>query len=161
MGRLFPGLPTDAAFEALRSDLEPWRPAIKAIAARHGLERTARLFDQGSCVLFGVGDLWVVKLFEPWFVAHYHTERALLVPVDGALPVPAPRLHGADIIEGWGYVVMSRLAGNALNQEREALGPTDRIRIAHQVGALGAARHATPVTGLDSLATSWPSSIAE
>jgi hygromycin-B 7''-O-kinase len=157
----YPTFRRDAAFEALRSHDAPWLPAIKAIAARHGLEGTARLFDQGSCVLFGVGDLWVVKLFEPWFLAHYHTERTLLAHVDGALPVPTPQLHAADIIEGWGYVVMSRLAGNALNQERAAFGPTDRIRIARQVGTLAAALHERPVTGLESLAPSWPAFIAE
>ncbi len=103
----------------------------------------------------GLGDRWVVKLFEPWFLEHYHTERRVLDHLQCGLPVPVPRLHAAEQLEGWGYVVMSRLAGRPLSRCWMDLESADRARIAEQVGGLAAAIHGLPTLGLESLKPSW------
>lgn len=152
---MFPAITTEEEFEALRKTPEPWLPAIRAICAAHGLSGELRLFDQGSCVLFAVGSRWVIKLFEPWTIEHYHTERAVMAHLEGALPVPTPVLVAADLLDGWGAIVMTRLEGRAMNIAWADIPPPDRLRLNREVGALAAALHALPTTGLESLRPAW------
>ncbi len=151
---LFPDIHDDAAFEALRRTRTPWEPAIRAIAARHGLDTRhgVHLIGQGSCVLFTVGDA-VVKLFEPWYLDHHTTETRVLAHLERA-ELPTPRLLVSEVLDGWGVVVMSRLPGEPLNLVWETLSPDDRADVCHQMGTLTRRLHAIPTTGL-TLEPAW------
>lgn len=156
MPTLFPDIKTEAEFEALRPNPEPWRPAIAEICRRHHLQGQQTFMEMGSYVLFGVGTTHLVKLFQPWWLEHYETERQVMERVHNTLPVPSPHLIAADKLEGWGYVVMTRLPGVPIAHALDQLTPTDHARIATQVGELAAAFHAAPIAGLESLPPAWP-----
>ncbi len=155
MSTLFPRIENEDDFEAYRHDGDVWRPVMAAITQRHGLVGECTLFEQGCCVLFGVGREIVVKLFEPGFMAHFETERRVMPHLDAALPVASPHLMAADQLEGWGYLVMTRCPGQPMNQVWDALPTDDQMYIVEQIGELAAAIHALPVGELTSLPPPW------
>ncbi len=155
MSEILPKFQTEAEFNALRCTPEPWLLAIRALCERHDLHGDIHLFDQGSCVLFGIGEHWVIKLYEPAFIEHFHNERNVLLQVHGSLPVPTPQLQAAEMLEGWGYIIMSRLPGQSLNLVWSSLKPSDRARIAEQAGALTAAFHQLPIGDISLFSAPW------
>lgn len=150
---LLPAISTEAEFEALKPDLAVWLPAIHEISRRAGLVGAPHPL-QGSCVLYAVGDA-VIKLFQPWDLALFSTETAVLRHLHGRLPVPTPRLLAEGLLEGWGWVAMSKLPGRALRGGWAELGQADREAIAAELGAAAAALHRLPLEGLAPLAMQW------
>jgi len=145
MPGLLPPIHTTAELDRLRSDEELWRPAMSEIARRHGLAGRLQLFPTGSAVVFSAGDERVVKLHEPWHRDLFENEEACLALVQGRLPVASPELVTAGEIEGWSYLVMTRLPGQPLSEVRGQIDRTDFLAIAREVGALAQACHALPV----------------
>ncbi len=158
--KLLAAITTEAEFEALRRQPEPWLRAMEAICADHALAGELRLFQDGSCVLFSVGERWVIKLFEPWFPGHYEAECAVMAHVQGRLPVPTPELVHHGQLEGWGYVVMTRLGGRNVDELWTGLKPDEHASVSAQVGTLAAALHGLPTTGLEDLRPQWRPFIA-
>src|SRR4051812_13269556 len=88
-----------------------WEPAIRAIAARHHLGPGAPVrASHGWTPTFFWGE-HVIKMIPPPWRVQWERERIVLPRVRGKLGVPTPRLLAADEIEGWPYLVLSRLVG--------------------------------------------------
>ncbi len=150
---LLPAINTEAEFEALKPDRAIWEPAIAQLGQRHALVGEAEPLD-GSCVLFAVGD-GVIKLFQPWDLDLFDTEVAVLRHLHGRLGLPTPALLAQGLLEGWGYVVMSKLPGRALEQGWTELPLAARRSLAAELGRAAAALHRLPVAGLPPLAMRW------
>ncbi|MFC1705945.1 phosphotransferase family protein [Planctomycetota bacterium] len=156
MGHLLPKVSDDEGFEALRPDPTVWTPAIEALAARHGLSGTVRMLAEGSCVLAEVGGRWIVKLFDPWSPERCATEQRALSWLAGVeLPATTPELVAHDDLEGWSYLVMTRLPGCSMDAAWPHLGHHDRARLAQQLGEFAAALHRLPLPA-DGIDADWP-----
>lgn len=135
-----------------------WRHGVTAIAARHGLPAaTATPFASGSDVVWGVDDV-VVKLTAPRWADEMAAEAAFLDGLDGRLPVATPGLVAHGTLEGWPYVVMTRVAGVAIGRVWPTLDAAARRDLATRIGETTRALHTTHVPGLpdDRLdATAW------
>src|SRR5436190_23457539 len=105
---------TSAAYHAVAHDTALWLPAVQVVAERHRLTGELRRPDNGSNVVFHVGEACVVNLFAPIFAGEHRTERALLAHVAGRLPVATPEILADGELEGWPYLVLSRIAGAPL-----------------------------------------------
>ncbi|QDU85106.1 Phosphotransferase enzyme family protein [Planctomycetes bacterium Pla163] len=129
-----------------RASEDEWRGAVLAIAARHGLgdQRTARLFDSGSDVVFGGADL-VFKFTDPRWSEQMASERRWLEHLDGALSVATPQLVAEGEICGWPYTVMTRVAGTPLGTVWATLDHAARLVLAQDVGELVAELHVLPL----------------
>jgi hygromycin-B 7''-O-kinase len=133
-----------------------WRPALAALAARHGLpdgpwERAAL----GRKIVF-IGPDAVVKLGPPCWRGDMAREAVALAHVAGRLPVatPAPLAHGA--LEAWEYLITARCPGLTLSDLWRDLDPGARVALAGQHGALMAAVHGLPAEALPpALAFDW------
>jgi len=84
-------------------------------------------------------------MHEPWNRPHFATELTYLEMWHNRLPVPSPRLVASGEIEGWGYLVMTRLPGELMSDARDQIDRTDLLAIAEQTGDLARALHALPV----------------
>ena len=119
-------------------------------ALRPGLEQLCRLlevnavslsrFATGSRPVYAAGDL-VLKLFPPVSLAKCRVEARVLAAVEGRLPAPTPRVRAAGEHDGWGYVLMSRLAGVPLNTAWKQITAKDRDHLAGCLGETVAALH--------------------
>jgi hygromycin-B 7''-O-kinase len=123
-------------------------------ALRPGIERLCHLlnldasslsrFGSGSRPVYAVGDL-VLKLYPPvaaW--PGYQVEAAVLAATQRRLPTPTPRPHAAGEHDGWGYLLMTRLPGAALDTVWDQLPVPDRDRLADQLGETIVALHQLP-----------------
>jgi hypothetical protein len=152
-------LPLDA-YRSFRRDLEAQRPAIQAIAARHGLPAGELApFDRGTMIVWGTARS-VIKLFVPTWPADAHVEMGMLERMVGT-GLSVPQLEARGEVDGWPYVVMSRLPGRRLSEEWPALDAAARERVAHDIGEGMARLAALPVTGLESMHAPQETLLAE
>jgi hygromycin-B 7''-O-kinase len=122
-----------AAWRALRRDLPAQRPALEAIATRHVLPANElRFIDKGTHLVWETGRS-VIKLFVPLWPEDSDSEIVMLEMVSGSA-LPAPRLEAVGEFEGWRYVVMSKVEGEALGVAWRALDAAGRMRLAAHLG---------------------------
>jgi len=112
-----------------------WARAASVLCARHGLgaEPLTRS-PQGENVIFFAGSRAVVKIFAP-YRDNFARERAALRFVRGRLPIETPEILHEGEIEGWPYLFISRLAGEASREAWARVPRRDRFEIVTLVGA--------------------------
>ncbi|HEV7977970.1 aminoglycoside 3'-phosphotransferase/choline kinase family protein [Amycolatopsis sp.] len=147
---IFPPVTTEPETDALtREQLLPAAKVLCGELGLGGLEVTA--FADGSLPVYAVGDKLVLKLYPPIYRHELDIESSVLRAVHGRLPIPTPGVERAGGFEGWGYVVMERLAGETLKEVWPRLSTEDKQRLAPQLGAVMAALHAIEDPALDVL----------
>lgn len=156
---LLPAVTTDDEIDALRSDQSAWSPVLSTICRRHGLGEGVHVLPEGS-VIVGATEHHIIKLFEPWNLVHFETEVGGLRFLYGNTTTPTPRVDATGELEGWRYVVMTRLRGVTLDSAWSATTVVDRRRIAHQLGQFAAEIHALPLQGLSGVDDDWDGFLA-
>jgi hygromycin-B 7''-O-kinase len=159
----FPPSPTtEADWDTLLADDSRLREGVAAIAQRHGLHGAQpERYDSGSLPVYALGEQHVLKLFPPPEGQHAAVEARTLAHVQGRLPLPTPELIASGTLEGWHYLLMSRLHGRRLVDVWPELSPADRDRFASELGEGIAALHALDTTGLHDLEPHWPGFIRQ
>ncbi|MFD8754285.1 aminoglycoside phosphotransferase family protein [Kitasatospora sp. NPDC059577] len=141
---MLPPVLTDEEWDAVVPDESVVRPAAEALCARLGvgglpLER----FPEGSVPVYAVGARHVLKLFPTSSARDGITEERVLARLRGALPIPTPEVREAGAyVNGWRYVLMSRLPGEGLAPAWPRVPRPDRERIVRDCGEALAALHA-------------------
>jgi hygromycin-B 7''-O-kinase len=157
---MLPSVPDLAAWRALRRDFAGQRPAFEAIAARHGLAASELApLDKGTHLVWATGSS-VLKLFVPLWSEDASLETTMLEMASEAA-LPAPRLEARGELEGWRYVVMSRVAGEHLGDAWRSLDDGGRSRLAAHLGETMAAIAALPRERLEDRAITQEALIAE
>ena len=147
-------LPPVEQFTALQREDAPWRAAVMAIAAQHGLRETWTRAIAGSAVVY-LGARHVLKLLPPTWVREAEVERAALQACTGTLPVAIPRLVASGELEGWPYLVLTRLPGNELRPIWAGLSDVHRLELVREAAALLAALHQVPVPDTHPFPDAW------
>lgn len=140
------------------TDCDYWRPALRAICARHHLPFDERVEagQEGTNAVFLTGDL-AVKIYAapapPW----YARERECLRVLSAVPAAKAPRLlasgPAANGDANHPYLVTARLPGVCLSEVWEGLSREARCLVARQAAVMLSALHATPVDGLRAFET--------
>ncbi|MCF6422670.1 aminoglycoside phosphotransferase family protein [Amycolatopsis tucumanensis] len=150
------GLPTaetEEQFEALNP--QDLATGVEALARRLGIRGEVSRFATGSLPVYACGDGLVLKLYPPAYPADFATESRVLRVVDGRLPVATPRVLDTGELDGWRYLLMTRLPGVPLGEVPVA----EQIRLAPALGAALAALHALDVPDLGP--SSWAGFVTE
>jgi hygromycin-B 7''-O-kinase len=92
-----------------------------------------RRSTQGENIIFFVDEMFVVKIFAP-FRENYSRETSALEFTQGKIGIETPELVCTGEIEGWPYLVMTRLAGRASREVWESIGFSDRLEIVTRLG---------------------------
>ncbi|CAA9273293.1 MAG: hypothetical protein AVDCRST_MAG26-2932 [uncultured Chloroflexia bacterium] len=154
--QLLPSIAGLDEYEALRPSTAVWLPAARAICDRHNL--SSALLERlpgGTNVVFAAGPDHVVKLYPPAWARLWETERAVTAHVQGKLDIPTPKLLAHGLLEGWPYLVISRLHGRYLVEVWPGLDRLDQIRIVSDLGRTVFTLHSLPTAGLESLDRDW------
>jgi hygromycin-B 7''-O-kinase len=149
-------------YRAVRGDPRRWHDAIVAIATRHGLGAAPVQPLGGSNLVAaaGVGGTRVVKLFPPFLRDQWDSERVALAVVHGALaPVVTPELLHVGELDGWPYLVMTRLEGASL-EDVWPEAAAEHARLLEQIGALIAQVHALDPGPIAALGPHWDDFLA-
>nr|WP_042194133.1 aminoglycoside phosphotransferase family protein [Kibdelosporangium sp. MJ126-NF4]CEL21113.1 putative phosphotransferase [Kibdelosporangium sp. MJ126-NF4]CTQ95372.1 putative phosphotransferase [Kibdelosporangium sp. MJ126-NF4] len=106
-----PAVDTDEQFDALKpADV---LPGATKLAAALGCDEIRR-FNHGSLPVYAAGDA-VLKLFPPVYAGEADVESGVLRAVSGRLSIPTPEVRETGEVDGWAYVLMSRLDGEHLD----------------------------------------------
>ncbi|GAA4032475.1 aminoglycoside 3'-phosphotransferase/choline kinase family protein [Allokutzneria multivorans] len=127
-------------------------PGVTAILDRHGISGRPLRFEDGSLPVYAVDDL-VLKLYPPIHRAECALEAGVLADLAGRLPTPTPEVVATGELDGWGYLLMTRLRGRGLSEVWPTLSARERDGIADQLGETLALLHKEKVPTLP--ATDW------
>jgi hygromycin-B 7''-O-kinase len=111
--------------------------------------------------VFAAGPRHLVKLFPPLWAGEQGVERAALQHVAGRLSVATPVVVAEGELEGWSYLVLTRVPGAPLEDVWERLAPEARARAARRAGEIVAEHHALELPGAGVPAPPWPAFVAE
>jgi hygromycin-B 7''-O-kinase len=135
---------------------ETWRPVIDAICDRYAFLQEARVRGpDGTHIVYLVGGLYVVKLFVPLFEQDFVAERIAAKFLGGKIGLSTPEIVAEGQLEGWNYLIMTRIPGLPLDSVWDGLQKMDRLKVASDVGQMIARLHALPVVGLDEITIDW------
>ena len=165
---LFPAFTDRASYEAMRPDVNVWLRAMRVICQRHGLpiEGLVRFGDGtdlafGTTIVFAIGEHYVIKLYPPYLTQLFEAERTVAKYVYGKLSVSTPEIYAQDSLEGWPYLVMSRLQGVYLSDIWDTLEDTNQLRIVIELAEVVAQLHALPTHDLSLLEANWSAWVAD
>ena len=155
---MLPQAVDEPGWEALCSDDAQLAAGVSALCARHGLAGLpTQRYGSGSVPVYAIGSGHVLKLFPPTESVHASTEARVMALLDGALPIPTPRLVGDDTLDGWRGLLMTQLRGERLVDVWPRLSLADRDRFAQFLGHSMAALHALDATSLGDIEPPWHS----
>jgi hygromycin-B 7''-O-kinase len=129
-----PAITDAASYERCFHD-EVWEKAAAEICRRHRLPHTQlRRSAQGENIIFLVDEAFVLKIFAP-FRENYQRETSALAFAHGKLSIETPELVHTGEIEGWSYLVMTKLKGLASREVWASICLRDRLQIVSRLGA--------------------------
>lgn len=147
---------SDAADYASHFNDSVWQQAAAAICDRHKLpDASLRRSEQGGNIIFFVDERFVIKIFAP-LRESYARERAALEFAEGKLDIETPKVLHAGELEGWHYLVMTKLAGLPAREVWSEIESRERVQIVSRLGAAlkGLHNHAAPLS-LPALNRGW------
>ena len=160
---LFPACIDRAGYEAMRPKVNVWPLAMQIICQRHGLplEGLVRFGDGtdpafGTTIVFAVGERYVIKLYPPFERRLFEVERTIVEHVYGKLTITTPQMYAQGTLEGWPYLVMSRLQGVYLSDIWDTLEQTNQRHIVTELAEVVAHLHALSTHNLPLLEDNWP-----
>ncbi|MEU6371348.1 aminoglycoside phosphotransferase family protein [Streptomyces sp. NPDC046931] len=141
---MLPTVDTYKELEAIVSDETVLRPAALDLCNQMGLVGLAlRRFDDGSLPVYALGGDMVLKLYPRFGTAEAIREARVLAHLWGQLPLPTPRLIATDeYVNGWRFVLMSRLPGRSVAEAWPQLTAAEQDRIVAESAQALAALHA-------------------
>lgn len=111
-----------------------WQQAAATICTRHRISyERLRRSSQGENIIFFVDEHSVIKIFAP-FRENYLRETAALDFAQGKLSIKTPDLMHTGDVDGWSYLVMRQLAGQASREVWASVGRRDRFEIVSRLG---------------------------
>lgn len=158
----FPFFETFEDYAAVYRETATWLPAMRTICQAHGLDPDSlRLAPPGSNIVFWVEDNLVIKLFAPFWRQDHLLETRVLNTLANNAALQVPRIHAHGEVDGWPYLVLSRLPGRSLDEVWPLLDPTGREHIAAGLGEMMAALHRVPTGQLAGLQPEWRTFLAD
>ncbi len=154
---------TSSDWGRLLTDDGALRAGVKTIAQRHGLAAEVPLrCAGGSLPVYTLGERHVLKLYPPQDAAHAEVEARVLAFVDGRLPLRTPALVTTGALDGWAYVLMSRLHGRLAVEVWPELERSAQLVLCDQLGESLAVLHALDTAPLADLPPPrWPAFIGQ
>jgi hygromycin-B 7''-O-kinase len=164
---LLPPIITRADYRELRTRADMWHRAMQIICQRYALPaaRLVRFGDgtdpaDGSNVVFAVGKHHVIKLFPPYYQRLFEAELSVARDVFEKLRIATPEIYADGTLDGWPYLVMSRLQGVYLVDVWHTLEHANELSLVCELAEILAHLHTLPTHPLPLLDANWPEIVA-
>jgi hygromycin-B 7''-O-kinase len=153
---MLPAITTLDEYRPIYRSEAVWLPAMHAICQRHGLDPASLSFaPPGSNVVFWAGQDLVIKLFAPMWQADAAKEARWLDTLSTQTQVHIPRVVARGDLEGWPYLLLSRVPGIPLDEIWADLTFEGQLRIAASLGACIAVLHRVAVADIENGRNEW------
>ncbi|MFD3696335.1 phosphotransferase family protein [Streptomyces sp. NPDC058646] len=140
---MLPRVETDEEWDTVVPDETLMRPGVEDLCARLGLGAAPiSRFPEGSQPVYAIGEEHVLKLFPAAAAEDGIAEGRVLSFLHGRLPVPTPEVRDfGPYVNGWQYVLMSRLTGAHLAPAWADIPQDGRERLVTETGETLAVLH--------------------
>jgi hygromycin-B 7''-O-kinase len=135
MSLVLPQIKDRNHYKALFADNRHWDPAIAYLIEKHHLTGEVKRGVLGSHIVYRVGDCWI-KLMAPIFAADMAFELSGLRTVEGRLSVSTPRIMAEGELEGWAYVILSHVDGEAIRNVWPKLDDDQKKTLTEQIATI-------------------------
>ena len=160
MKELWPAVTTESELDSLKQRGAELMPGVKVIADRHGLDPVpVRRYEVGSLPVFEMDGDRVLKLYPGIYADDHMVEAAVMGRLEGG--PSAPRRLACGEVQGWRYILMSKLEGRDLATAWADLKPSDRRGVAEDLGRWLAELHCVAWEGLELAHPPWSRFIAK
>jgi hygromycin-B 7''-O-kinase len=164
---LLPLVTSNTAYRAMQPNADLWPLVMRVICQRHKLptERLVRFGDGtdpafGSNVVFAVDEHHVIKLYPPHEGRSFEADLTVAKHVYRKLSITTPEIFGSGELDGWPYLVMSRLQGISLAAIWNTLEEANQVHLVAELAEVLAQLHGLPTNVLPLLEANWPEWIA-
>ncbi|MDQ0811939.1 hygromycin-B 7''-O-kinase [Streptomyces sp. B3I7] len=147
---MLPKVDTFDELDAVCADEKLVRAACRELVHQLGLYGAPVVhFEDGSLPVFAVGDDMVFKFYPGIQASKSSFEAVVLDHLWRQLPVETPRLITTnEYVNGWRYVMMTRLPGIDMARGWHRIPPADKDRLISEAGEVLAALHKMDITPL-------------
>jgi len=143
-------------FEKFKLQIGILKSVAKEILNRHQLpEEPLTLFSEGTNIVFAYGTHKVIKIYPQFHLEQFKSELLVLKHLEGKLPVKTPIVEYDGIINGWPYIIMTKLEGTLLETLWEQLDHHNKMIIIREIGSLIQSVHSLPTDGLEYIDCHW------
>lgn len=154
--QILSSLRTFEQFEKLKQQPEVFRSLARKILYQHQLSDAPLInFTESTNIVFGYGNNLVIKIYPPFHSEQFKAELLVLKHIEGRLPVRTPKVEHEGTIDGWPYIIMTKLEGTLLEAIWEKLDHSNKIIIIRELGTLIQNMHSLPTNGLESIDCHW------
>lgn len=144
--RILPEIHSKDQYFSMLADESVWLPAVRLIASRHGFVAQPKRMRFGTQIVYALGNV-ILKIYCPLWAKSFEAE---LIVLDNLHDLPAPSLRDWGKIDGWPYLVQSRIVGVPAGKVWGKLSPSVRCDLVREIGVLMRRLHDQPLpTGLD------------
>jgi hygromycin-B 7''-O-kinase len=128
----------------------------REILLKHQLpEAEFSLFSEGTNLVFDYAGYKVIKIYPPFHLEQFQSEVLVLKSLGGKLSVETPVIEYHGEIEGWPYLIMTKLGGTLLESLWDKLDHHNKTILIQEIGELIREVHSLPTTGLESIDCHW------
>lgn len=143
-------------YQKLKTNLDFLENLTQEVIRRHQLPKAPLvLFSEGTNIVFAYGDSKVIKIFPPFHLDQFKSERLILKALAGKVSVKTPVIEYEGEIVGWPYIVMNQLEGTLLETLWEKLDYNNKTILIRELGSLIKEVHALPTKGLEDIDCHW------
>lgn len=148
-------------YESLKLNHDIFEKAAREIITKHHLPNEPLSLFDGTNIVFSYGDNRVIKIFPPFHQNQFTSDLLVMNHLNQKLSVSTPAIEHHGAINGWPYIIMSRLEGTLLEGLWEKLDHDNKKIIIRELGALIREVHALPTQGLETIDCHWPEFISK
>jgi hygromycin-B 7''-O-kinase len=113
---------------------EVWREAASLICLRHGIQyEDLRRSTQSENIIFFIDDRLVLKIYAPFRNLYLREKRALWFALH-KLSIETPQVVHTGELEGWAYIIMTRLPGLLMREVWPDVPARERVEIVSRLG---------------------------
>lgn len=132
----FPRIASEDAFAAWRRKPRHWSDLVQAIARAEAVPlRDPAAFPGGTNLVVDLNGTAVLKLFPPFYLDQFVSERDTLRRLAGRLSLPIPDLLAEGQHEGWSWLIIGKLGGTIGSAIWPGLDEDGKRQILHDLGA--------------------------
>lgn len=143
-------------YEKLKLNHEIMESIAKEVIHRCQLpEAPLALFSEGTNIVFAYGEDKVIKIYPPFHIEQFQSELLVMKHLEGKLSIQTPNVKYSGNIDGWPYMIMTKLKGTLLETLWETLGHNNKVVIIRELGALIREVHSLPTGGLENIDCYW------
>jgi hygromycin-B 7''-O-kinase len=126
---LLPQILNRAHYKQLFQENSHWEKAVSFLVKKHQLAGAVQRGELGSHIVYKIGKVWI-KLMAPLFAQDMAYELSGLRIVAGKLSVESPQILAEGELEGWPYVILSHVQGEAIRHIWTKLSFTEQLHLA-------------------------------